>query len=269
MAGYREAVGVVESGGRLQQAIDALLSSGFERAELGLLADERTVEEKLGHGYRKVAELEDDPAAPRTAYVSPESLGDAEGGLVGALMYIGAVTTAGAVVASGGTLAGAFVAAAMAGAAGGLYGAALANFIEEQHADRIQRQIEKGGLLLWVRARDSKHEKRAVQILQQHGGQDVHVHEFSAEAYLSQRPTAGDLERALLDPTLAFDSPEEVLARENLSSDQKTAILDRWAYDALQLQRSESEGMAVQGEADQFDRVLQVRRRLSVLPRPA
>jgi hypothetical protein len=53
----REAVGVFSRPGELQDAIDGLLSSGFHRAELSLLASEHAVEEKLGHRYAKVKAL--------------------------------------------------------------------------------------------------------------------------------------------------------------------------------------------------------------------
>jgi hypothetical protein len=49
----REAVGVFNRPGDLQVAIDELLSSGFDRAELSLLASEHAVEEKLGHRMRR------------------------------------------------------------------------------------------------------------------------------------------------------------------------------------------------------------------------
>ena len=171
-----EAVAYFEDADALQGAIDELQSSGFDRAELSLLASETAVEEKLGHHYEKVQELEDDPSVPRTAYVSKEAIGDAEGGLVGALMYIGAGIGAVTVVASGGTLAATIVAAAMLGGAGGLIGAGLASMVGDEHAHRIQEQLEHGGLLLWVRTRDEAHEKRAVDILSKHSGRDVHVH---------------------------------------------------------------------------------------------
>lgn len=114
----REAVGVFDNAQTLQEAIDDLMSSGFDRAELSLLAAEKTVDEKLGHKYRKIAELEDDPIVPRCCYVSTESIGDAEGGLIGGLMYVGATAAAGAVVATGGTLALVIAAAALAGGGG-------------------------------------------------------------------------------------------------------------------------------------------------------
>ena len=116
----REAVGIFHSPEGLQDAIDELLSSGFHRAELSLLASEAAVVDKLGHMYRKVDALADDPDVPRAAYVAGEDIGDAEGGIIGGLVYIGA--TAGAIVASGGTLLAVIVAAALAGGAGGLIG---------------------------------------------------------------------------------------------------------------------------------------------------
>jgi hypothetical protein len=169
-------VGVFKTADTLQEAIDDLMSSGFDRAELSLLAGEHTVEEKLGHKYQKVAELEDSTIAPRCCYVSTESIGDAEGGLIGGLLYVGAVAAAGAIVASGGTLAGAILGAALAGGAGGLIGSVLAKLVGDHHAHHLQEQLEHGGLLLWVRTRDAEHEKRAVDILRKHSGLDVHVH---------------------------------------------------------------------------------------------
>jgi hypothetical protein len=174
-----EAVGVFDTPEALQDAIDELLSAGFDRAELSLLASELAVEEKLGHKYEKAGELEDDPAVPRTAYVSTESIGDAEGGLIGGLMYVGALAAAGAVVASGGTLGAAIAGAALAGGTGGLIGEVLAQFIGDHHARYLQEQIDHGGLLLWVRTRDKAHEKRAVEMLSKHSAHDVHTHKLA------------------------------------------------------------------------------------------
>lgn len=172
----REAVAVFTDAKTLQEAIDDLLSSGFNRADLSLLAGEKTVEEKLGHTYEKASELEDDPTVPKTAYVSTESVGGAEGAIIGALVYVGAVVAAGAVVASGGTIAAVLAAAAVAGGGSGIIGAVLAKVIGDDHARYLQQELDHGGLLLWVRTWDTEHEKRAVDILSKHSGKDVHVH---------------------------------------------------------------------------------------------
>ena len=171
-----EAVGIFQHGEELQAAIDELLSSGFHRAELSLLASERAVEEKLGHRYRKVTELADNPSVPRSAYVSAEAIGDAEGGLIGGLLYVGAASAAGAVVASGGTFALAIAAAAVAGGTGGLLGSLLAKWVGDHHADYLQEQIDHGGLLLWVRTWTLEEQIAAVEILRKHSALEVHIH---------------------------------------------------------------------------------------------
>ena len=177
----REAVAVFHRPEDLQAAIDELLQSGFHRAEISLLASEHAVDQKLGR-YRKVSALEDDPVVPRAAYVSPEAIGGAEGGLIGVLMYVGAVAAAGAIVASGGTLTAAILAAALSGGGGGLIGSLLAGWLGEEHGRALQGQLDRGGLLLWVRTWDAADEMRAVRILNSHSGQHVHVHTLPAMA---------------------------------------------------------------------------------------
>ena len=179
-AAPREAVAVFQNEDDLQAAIDELLSHGFDRAAISLLASEHAVEEKLGHSYQKVTDLEDDQDAPRAAFVSTESIGDAEGALIGAPLYIAATATVGAILVSGGTLAAAIAGAAVAGGAGAYVGSVLAKLLDDQHVHHLEEQLERGGLLLWVRTRDTRGENRAVDILGRHSGKDVHVHSFAA-----------------------------------------------------------------------------------------
>ncbi len=101
----KEVVGVFGDASSFQEAIDELLTSGFDRAEISLLAGEEAVVEKLGHKYKKIEEIEDNDEAPRADYVDAESLGEAKGALIGGLFYIGAFAAAGAILASGGALA--------------------------------------------------------------------------------------------------------------------------------------------------------------------
>jgi hypothetical protein len=178
----REAVGYFETADALQEAIDELMSSGFDRAEMSLLAAEQAVEEKLGHKYKKVAELEDDPKAARCCYVSTESVGDAEGALIGGPLYVAATAAVGVILASGGTMAAAIIGAALAGGAGGLIGGILAKLVGDHHAHHLQEQLEHGGLLLWVRTWEAADEQRAVEILKKHSGREVHVHAIAAAA---------------------------------------------------------------------------------------
>ena len=191
----REALGVFQSEAALQSAADELLIAGFDRADLSLLASAHAVEQKLGHAYRCVAEIEDDPALPKRAYAGPDSRTEAEGAIASGLVYVGAVGTIGAVVASGGAVVTALVGATLVGGAGGLIGLMLARFIEQRHVRELQMHLDRGGLLLWVRTADEDHESRACEILRRAGAQNVHVSnlrdfDYAQEARTSQRPDA-------------------------------------------------------------------------------
>ena len=61
----------------------------------------------------------------------------------------------------------------------------------------------------------------------------------------------------MLDPTLVFRGPEDVLQRDELTRSQKIKILRRWEFDALQLQVGEEENMGGTQPSDILDRVLQ------------
>ena len=180
-SGVGEAVAVFATADTLQAAIDELLSSGFHRAELSLLASEAEVVSKLGHKYRRPSELADDFSVPRAAYVSVEAIGDGQGAVIGALMYVGAGVLMGPVAAAGGTIAAILGAAALGGGAGGLLGTLLGKIFSNNQARRIVEQLDHGGLLLWVHTRDGESASRAVDILKRNFGRDVHHHEYEAQ----------------------------------------------------------------------------------------
>jgi hypothetical protein len=187
--GVREAVGLFADQDSLQGAIDELLSSGFDRAELSLLASEHAVTDKLGYAIRR-SELEDDPDAPRSVYVSPDAYGTAEGGLIGALAYVGGVAAAGAIALAGGPLTLIIVGGSLAGGAGGLVGSALAKLLGHHRAAEIREHVHRGGMLLWVRTWDAADEQRAVAVMRRHSGKDVHVHTTQAPAHPEAAPRA-------------------------------------------------------------------------------
>jgi hypothetical protein len=182
-AKLREAVGVFHEEAALRAAVDALLIAGFDRSGLSLLADEQRVEAKLGHRWESVAELEDDLGVPRRHYAGIDSRIEGEAALVGGLVYVAAVAAVGLIVAAGGTAEQALIAAAIAGAIGALIGFALARAFERQHTRHLRQQLERGGLLLWVRTPEAKHERRALDILRTHGADHAHVHDMPDPTY--------------------------------------------------------------------------------------
>jgi hypothetical protein len=52
--------------------------------------------------------------------------------------------------------------------------------MNRSHADWLQEQLDRGGLLLWVRTPTEADERRAIEVLTQHATHDVHIHEVPA-----------------------------------------------------------------------------------------
>jgi hypothetical protein len=173
----REAVAVFDDVSELDAAVQELRKMGFARADISLLATEDAVQKKLGHRYQRIEELEDEPEAPRVTYKTPAALADSDDILVGSLTYLPAVVAAGTVVASAGVVAAAVTGTALAGA---LIGTVLTRWLDKHHAEHLQEQLDRGGLLLWVRTPDEPAERRALEILTRHSAHDVHIHELPA-----------------------------------------------------------------------------------------
>jgi hypothetical protein len=175
-----EAVAVFHDVSDLDAAVEDLRAAGFEMDDISLLATEQAVNRKLGHRYERVEELEDDPAAPRVAYRTRTSLGESEDRLIGSLTYLPAVVAAGTVVASAGVVAAAVTGTAIAGA---LIGTVLSHWLDKSHAEHLQEQLDRGGLLLWVRTPDPETQQRALAILTRHSAHDVHIHRLPGKSH--------------------------------------------------------------------------------------
>jgi hypothetical protein len=175
-----EAVAVFHDVNSLDAAVEELRAAGFKRDDINLLAGAHAVEKKLGHRYERVEELEDEPDVPRKAYRTRASLGETEDVVIGSLTYLPAVIAAGTVVASAGVVAAAVTGVALGGA---LLGTALSHWMDRNHAEWLQEQLDHGGLLLWVRTPDAETQQKALSILAHHSTHDVHIHKLPAKAH--------------------------------------------------------------------------------------
>ncbi|WP_430469892.1 hypothetical protein [Thalassospira lucentensis] len=175
----RETVGVFHDLSALQQATEDLGSVGFEQTDLSLLTTENTIEDKLGHIYRKAEDIDNDPNMPPLAYTTPTPIGNAEGALVGAPMYAAAFGAAGAVIAAGGPIALTISAIIGAGGVGAAAGGVIAAIIGKRYSTELQDALDQGGLLLWAKTPDEPTENRAKDILTRHQAELVGTHEVA------------------------------------------------------------------------------------------
>jgi len=160
-------VGVLASPQALQTVIDALELKGFDHAQFGVLSA------SPDHLPVSAAAVAADPKAPTDAPDDPESTGTITAGIVGGLTYLGAVTALGATVLTGGGVGLALLAMAAAGGLGGVGGLLVAAGLEHHHAESIDSQLSAGGLVLWIKPRDTAQHAQAVEALRAAGATDV------------------------------------------------------------------------------------------------
>jgi hypothetical protein len=167
----REVVALFDDTTALDAAVYALETHGFDRAAFSLLASEEAVAQKLGHRYQQVKEVEDDSRIPRDTFFSRVSRIEAEYLPAPALASVGFLALVG--IGTG-------LPAIIAASGGALIGAVIGRVIHQQHATRVQEQLARGGLLLWVNVRNAREEIMALEILRTHSAHDVHAHENDA-----------------------------------------------------------------------------------------
>lgn len=170
----KEAVGIFDDNNKLQEAIDELSISGFERYDISVIGSESAMKQKFHVSFADPKRLVDNPQTPRGINVTTEEVGVAEGAVISGGILIGVVA---ALIAAGGVAVHSTIPAAIIGAtAGTALAGVMAQLIGNSHAEKLQKQIDKGGLILWVRTTDQKKEKLAADILRKHGATNVHVH---------------------------------------------------------------------------------------------
>jgi len=154
----REAVASFPDRGHFRNAVAALLAAGFEPSDLSVLAS-----------HQPLAAADEHPGELIAA------------GLTDEIKYIAPLTVAGIVLISGGPIAATI--AALVGA--GLGGAALKELFDDYaaapHREEFAAALAAGAALLWVRCGDPEIELRALRILEEAGGQHVHIHGHPAQ----------------------------------------------------------------------------------------
>ena len=166
MAEKKTAVfGIYSSREAAERAADAIVKAGFSPADISVLLPENLGNRAIG--------TEKATKAPEGA-ATGGGTGAVLGGTLGLLAGIGALAIPGVgpLIAAGpimATLAGIGVGGAIGGVAGALVGLG----IPEYEAKRYEGRIQKGGILLSVHCASSDEVKRAKEIIERTGGEDV------------------------------------------------------------------------------------------------
>ncbi|MGA7862627.1 MAG: hypothetical protein WCA23_01275 [Stellaceae bacterium] len=197
----REVAGVFHSRDLLDEAVSALLSSGFDRADIDVMVG-AAARERVGGVKIAVEELPEVPVAPRQPVIAREDVVLVWFLVLSILVFAGAGFSAWLVVRSGEELIWAGIAAAVGAVAAGLSGAHVARALARKRIRHLEAQLMTRELVLLVRVRSAEEEEKATQTLLGHGAQAVRTHEITIHKRLEHLP----LHSLRVDPWLG-DEP--------------------------------------------------------------
>src|SRR6202521_1374504 len=158
-------LGIYSSRTGVESAISVLKDSGFSHTAVSVLLPETLRSKELA--------TEKGTKAPEGATAGAGS-GAAIGGMLGWLVGIGALAIPGLgpFIAAGPIMA-ALAGAGVGGAVGGVTGALIGMGIPEYEAKSYEGRVKEGGILLSVHSDNSDWTKRAKEILERTGAQDI------------------------------------------------------------------------------------------------
>jgi hypothetical protein len=149
----------------VENGVDALKAAGFSNNDISVLFPQKEGTKDFAH--------EKSTKAPEGA-TAGAGTGAVLGGGLGWLLGIGALAIPGLgpFIAAGPIMA-ALAGAGVGGAVGGLTGALVGMGIPEYEAKRYEGRVKDGGILLSVHSDTSEEIKRAKEILERSGAQDI------------------------------------------------------------------------------------------------
>jgi hypothetical protein len=168
MAAKNTAVfGIYANRTSIEEAVDHLRAAGFRNTDISVLVPENAGTKDFGHEKNTKA-----PEGATTGGVA----GGIAGGVLGWLTGIGviAIPGVGPLLAAGPIVA-ALAGVGTLGALGGIVGGLVGLGVPEYEAKRFEGRIREGGILLSVHCDSHDWVKRAKDILQRTGAQDVGV----------------------------------------------------------------------------------------------
>lgn len=166
MAGKNTAVvGIYPNYSSVENAVDILKEAGFRKTDISVLFPEKT-------GSKHFAQHKGTKAPEGAA--AGAGTGAIVGGALGWLVGIGAlmIPGLGPFIAAGPIMT-ALAGMGVGGAVGGITGALIGMGISEHEAKRYEVRVKEGAILLSVHSDDSSWTKRAQEILQRTGAQDI------------------------------------------------------------------------------------------------
>ncbi len=177
-------LGIYPDYSSVENAVDVFKQAGFRNTDISVLFPNKVGSKSFAHdkGTR----------APEGA-ATGAGTGAILGGTLGWLVGIGALAIPGlGPFIAAGPLMAALAGVGVGGVAGGITGVLVGMGISKHEAKRYEVRVKEGGILLSVHTDNAEWAKRAREILERTGAQDISSTEEGAADYIqSERPITG------------------------------------------------------------------------------
>jgi hypothetical protein len=175
----REVTGVFHSRKALDAAVQELLVTGYDRADIDVSASPDEVQRRLNYRSILPEDLADVPTALRQPFVGEDDV-LTTGAVVGSVFGCACALAIEyyLVTRNIGQLSVIIFAAVCGFVAGGVAVFWVRRRLRRERALGLERLSEAQGLLIWVRVQSQEKETKAQEILLRHGAEAVHVHEI-------------------------------------------------------------------------------------------
>ncbi len=183
MAAKIAVLGIYPNYAAVENGVDVLKEAGFRNTDISVLFPEKVVSKDFAH--------KKGTKAPEGAAVGAGT-GAVVGGTLGWLVGIGALAIPGlGPFIAAGPLMAALAGVGVGGVAGGIAGVLIGMGIPEHQAKHYEVRVKAGGILLSVHSDNAKWTKRARDILERTGAQDISVTgEGGADYIRGEKPLA-------------------------------------------------------------------------------
>jgi hypothetical protein len=173
--------GIYRTRTQVEMAVNELLDAGFRNEDISVLFQDNEGTKDFAHEKHTKA-----PEGTTTGAVT----GGAVGGTLGLLAGLGALAIPGlGPFIAAGPIMGALAGMGVGGAVGGLVGALVGLGMPEYEAKRYEGRIKEGGILISVHCDNSDWAKRAKDILERTGAEDIATSgEAGADFAKSEKP---------------------------------------------------------------------------------
>jgi len=152
----KEITGIFENEKDLDRAFEELVKLGIKKEDIDLAAREKDIKSELGKDYSSIYDLNNKSDVPRMKYVSEKLFYSRENIFITAALYVGMLGAILIAITKHQSIGFDIMIAFSAGIIFQFFGIFISGFFRKRHGDYIERKLDKGGFLFWIKIKNDR-----------------------------------------------------------------------------------------------------------------